>query len=92
MFVLGLYMYGTLWAYTLVFSKAMSEAIPLARWLGLGEDSFLLFVAIFSLIVVPLTCMELKEQISVQVRQRLHRLMRWRNARRTIQHTLRQKA
>jgi len=64
-----LLMYGTLWAYTSVFSSAMSEAIPIAKLLNLDyiSDDYTIWCIVFAIIVVPLTCMELKEQISVQI-------------------------
>ena len=74
-FTLGLYMYGTLWAYTSVFANACSEALPIASVLNLGHDDYLLYVALFSSVVVPLTCMELKEQVTVQVILSLCRLV-----------------
>ncbi len=67
MCTLGLYMYGTLWAYTSVFANACSQALPLAEALGLGHDDYLAYAALFAIVVVPLTCLELKEQVSVQV-------------------------
>jgi len=64
---LGLYMYGTLWAYTSVFAKACAEAVPLGKMLNLGDDDYLIWVFVFASIVIPLTCMELREQIAIQV-------------------------
>jgi hypothetical protein len=58
----SLYMYGTLWAYTTVFGTAMVSALPLGT-----KDDYLLYVVVFAAITVPLTCMELKEQVKVQV-------------------------
>eukprot|EP00519_Triparma_laevis_P008143 CAMPEP_0182503332 /NCGR_PEP_ID=MMETSP1321-20130603/15133_1 /TAXON_ID=91990 /ORGANISM="Bolidomonas sp., Strain RCC1657" /LENGTH=479 /DNA_ID=CAMNT_0024708485 /DNA_START=47 /DNA_END=1482 /DNA_ORIENTATION=+ len=66
-FTLGLYMYGTLWAYTSVFANACSYALPLSKIFGVGVDDYLVYVAVFASVVVPLTCMELKEQVAVQV-------------------------
>lgn len=76
-----LYIYCTLWAYTSVFSSAMAQTIPLRRptW---GQDtttttttshqenadfSYLVFALIFAALVVPLSCMELHEQVTMQV-------------------------
>jgi len=50
-----------------VFAKACSQAMPLAQMLGLGDDDYLIYVFIFAAVVVPLTCMELKEQVGIQV-------------------------
>ncbi|GMH77050.1 hypothetical protein TL16_g07278 [Triparma laevis f. inornata] len=67
-FTLGLYMYGTLWAYTSVFANACSYALPMEKVLGVdGLDDYIIYVFLFASIVVPLTCMELKEQVGVQV-------------------------
>lgn len=41
--------------------------MPLAKILDLGDDDYLLYAVIFAAVVVPLTCMELKEQVAVQV-------------------------
>lgn len=61
--VLCLYMCGTLCAYTNVFASAMSEAVPIIP----HHDNYLYYVGIYSLVVVPMSCMELHEQITVQV-------------------------
>ncbi|GMI04281.1 hypothetical protein TrRE_jg5018 [Triparma retinervis] len=58
----SLYMYGTLWAYATVFGSAMVSALPLGT-----SDDYLIYILIFAGITVPLTCMELKEQVKVQV-------------------------
>ena len=69
-FTLGLYMYGTLWAYTSVFANACSYALPLSKMFGVGVDDYLVYVAVFASVVVPLTCMELKEQVRRRERDR----------------------
>lgn len=61
LFLLAIYSYGTLWSYCAVFSKAMASTFPL------GEYSYDIYLAIYALIVIPLTCMEVTEQIAVQV-------------------------
>mgnify|MGYP001036860126 CR=1 FL=1 len=49
----GFYMYGCLWAYTAVFANAMASTVPIQ---GMGEDgSYLVYVAIFASITVPMT-------------------------------------
>mmetsp|Transcript_62938 Transcript_62938/g.73594 ORF Transcript_62938/g.73594 Transcript_62938/m.73594 type:complete len:481 (-) Transcript_62938:108-1550(-) len=58
-----LYIYSILWAYTTVFGKAMSHSLPVP---GIG-DSYLIYVGVFSSIVVPLSFLEMPEQVSVQV-------------------------
>ena len=60
-------MYGCLWAYTAVFANASASALPFPKSWGLGDDDYLIWVGVFSLLVVPFTCMELKEQVGVQV-------------------------
>jgi len=59
-----LYMCGLLWAYTSVFSSAMAKALPLVE-----DDSsdYVCYAIIFGLIVVPLSCLELTEQVAIQV-------------------------
>jgi Transmembrane amino acid transporter protein len=67
-----LYIYCTLWAYTSVFASAMAQTIPL-RWGNNGHDvededfSYLVFALVFAALVVPLSCMELHEQVTMQV-------------------------
>ncbi|KAL7525093.1 hypothetical protein ACHAWF_002682 [Thalassiosira exigua] len=60
-----LYIYCTLWAYACVFAGAMSKAFPL---LDDDEDAnYLIYALVFAAAVVPLSCMELHEQVTVQV-------------------------
>jgi hypothetical protein len=61
-----LYMCGLLWAYTSVFSSAMARAAPIFR---ADDDGFnyTCYAVVFGCIVVPLSCLELEEQVSVQV-------------------------
>jgi len=61
------YMYGCLWAYTAVFANAMAATINLPESWGLGDWDYGVWVAVFACITVPLTCMELREQVGVQV-------------------------
>ena len=63
--ILSLYLCGSLWAYTSVFSSAMSTALPLFP----GDESFnyLCYAIMFGSIVVPLSCLELDEQVPLQV-------------------------
>jgi len=58
---LSLYMYGVLWVFSSVFAKALTSAIPL------GDFSYYIYLGLFALIVVPASCMELSEQVGVQV-------------------------
>jgi Transmembrane amino acid transporter protein len=66
MIVICLYTCGALWAYTSVFSSAMAAALPL---FGDGEQSlnYLCYAIVFGCIVVPLSCLELDEQVPLQV-------------------------
>lgn len=78
MCVLSGYMYGALWAYTSVFAASFSANVPVVFMNGgatcnVEEEGaacngpFHLYLAIFAVIAVPLACMELKEQIFVQI-------------------------
>jgi len=64
-YLIGIYMYGTLWAYCTVFANAFSTQLPFGE--GLEEVSYLSYLALFALLVIPLSLMELSEQIYVQV-------------------------
>ena len=83
-FFLSLYMCGTLWAYTSVFSSAMARAFPIFSQDGGGTlEGFLrfavtegatpdylnyvFFAILFGCMVVPLSCLELDEQVPLQV-------------------------
>jgi amino acid permease len=61
-----LYMCGLLWAYTSVFSSAMARAAPV---FGNGDEyvNYTCYAIIFGLIVIPLSCLELEEQVALQV-------------------------
>jgi len=78
-----LYIYCALWAFTSVFASAMSKALPLhAVWQYLNSgsnagnmsdendhdnDDYFVYAMIYALMVVPLTCLELQEQVLIQV-------------------------
>mmetsp|Transcript_12567 Transcript_12567/g.20248 ORF Transcript_12567/g.20248 Transcript_12567/m.20248 type:complete len:578 (+) Transcript_12567:272-2005(+) len=66
-FVICVYLCGALWAYTSVFSSAMATALPIVA----GEDNeslnYLCYAIIFGCVVVPLSCLELDEQVPIQV-------------------------
>jgi len=78
-----LYCYCTLWAYTSVFSSALAQMWPLPSWRNLlGDtdtdqdvDSYLWYSILFATMVVPLSCLELNEQITVQVIMTLARFV-----------------
>jgi amino acid permease len=61
-----LYMCGLLWAYTSVFSSAMARAAPIFRFDDEGFN-YTCYAVLFGCIVVPLSCLELEEQVSLQV-------------------------
>lgn len=61
-----LYIYCTLWAYTCVFASAMAKAAPFFAG-GDVDTNYLIYAIIFASIVVPMSCMELDEQVIVQV-------------------------
>jgi hypothetical protein len=68
--IICLYICGALWAYTSVFSSAMAAAVPL---FDSTEDnngdsmSYLCYAILFGCVVVPLSCLELDEQVPLQV-------------------------
>ena len=79
--VLSGYMYGALWAYGTVFASSFAANVPVAFFNG-GQPcaiqehgavnagclgTFYTWLGAFALLAVPLACMELTEQISVQV-------------------------
>ena len=59
--VISVYMYGTLWAYITVFAKAFAMVFNFSTY------SYELYLVLFAFIVVPLSLMELSEQVYVQV-------------------------
>ncbi|KAL0486267.1 11 TM domain-containing transmembrane protein [Acrasis kona] len=73
-----LYLYGALWSYGSVFAESMALFIPLPikGWytcdVALDHSStcnnlYMIYIGIFALMVVPLTCLNLTEQKSLQV-------------------------
>ncbi len=63
MICLSVYIYGALLAYSSVFSKSCASTFPIP---GVA-DSYAMYLALFALLVVPLSCLELTEQVSLQV-------------------------
>ncbi len=63
--LIGIYMYGTLWAYCTVFANAFSTQLSFGE--GWEEASYYSYLFLFALMVIPLSLMELSEQIYVQV-------------------------
>mmetsp|Transcript_60439 Transcript_60439/g.118974 ORF Transcript_60439/g.118974 Transcript_60439/m.118974 type:complete len:517 (+) Transcript_60439:45-1595(+) len=67
-FIIGIYMYGTLWAYCTVFAKAFAVQFALRGEENPDEGStYYIYLFVFSCVVVPLSLMELSEQIYIQV-------------------------
>ena len=66
---IGIYMYGTLWAYSTVFANACATQLPLtsAGNTGQNNSSYLAYLALFAVLMVPASLMELSEQITIQV-------------------------
>ncbi|KAL3923430.1 MAG: hypothetical protein SGILL_001663 [Bacillariaceae sp.] len=64
--VICLYLMGALWAYTSVFASAMATALP---WFAADDEAFnyLCYAILFGCVVVPLSCLELDEQVPLQV-------------------------
>jgi amino acid permease len=74
--VLSGYMYGALWAYGTVFASSFAANVGLpglhggAVCSGKAEtciDLFLAWLAVFAVVAIPLACLELREQVWVQV-------------------------
>jgi hypothetical protein len=61
---LALYIYGALSAYCTVFAQSLSAHVPVFNTL---QSNYNMYLAIFFVCVVPLSCMELEEQIELQV-------------------------
>jgi amino acid permease len=55
---LCVYIYGALWAYGSVFASACAATLPVPHL----HDSYPLYLALFALLVWPLSCLELTEQ------------------------------
>jgi hypothetical protein len=76
--VLSGYMYGALWAYSTVFAASFSANVPVfflngGNTCNIEEEGtaclgpFFVWLSVFAVLAVPLSCLELKEQVSVQV-------------------------
>mmetsp|Transcript_30360 Transcript_30360/g.55006 ORF Transcript_30360/g.55006 Transcript_30360/m.55006 type:complete len:597 (+) Transcript_30360:137-1927(+) len=61
-----IYVYCLLWAYTSVFASSMARAAPLFAD-GDTDTNYLIFAIVFAAMVVPMSCMEMDEQVVVQV-------------------------
>ncbi|KAM3574400.1 hypothetical protein VYU27_003693 [Nannochloropsis oceanica] len=65
MLCLSVYIYGALLAYGTVFANSVAAMFPLPA--PHAEVSYVLYLGLFAVLVIPLSCLELTEQISVQV-------------------------
>jgi amino acid permease len=70
-FLVSIYMYGTLWAYSAVFADSLATRLPImttvAGDITPNNASYKLYLLLFSMIVVPASMLELSEQVFVQV-------------------------
>lgn len=62
--VVGVYLYGTLWAYATVFANSFASQLPVS---ASPTTSYYLYLFLFACCVVPASLMELSEQVCVQV-------------------------
>lgn len=60
--ILSVYLYGALWAYCTVFASALATATP-----QLGELGYYVYLLLYGAIVIPMSCLELSEQIWIQM-------------------------
>lgn len=72
-----LFLYGALWAYCTVFANALAVHLPTKAF---GSDnavdkSYYLYLAIYATFVVPVSLLELSEQISLQVALTVFRIV-----------------
>jgi amino acid permease len=61
-FILSVYMYGALWAYCTVFANALATTAPI-----LGDESYYFYLVVYAFVVVPMSCLELSEQVTIQI-------------------------
>lgn len=84
--ILSGYMYGALWAYSTVFAASFSANVPVfflnnGNTCNIEEEGtqclgpFFVWLAVFALLSIPLSCLELKEQVYVQVTMFIARLL-----------------
>jgi len=66
-FTNGAYLYGALWAYGSVFANALAAHVKLSFISEQEGVSYLIYLAAYAACVVPLSCMELHEQVVTQV-------------------------
>lgn len=58
---LAVYLYGSLWAYGTVFANSLTANFPL------GDYSYYIYLVFFAFIVIPTSCLELAEQVTLQM-------------------------
>jgi amino acid permease len=79
MILLSLYMYGLLWAYPSVFGRSFAGRVPTPFHDGkMCEDcdaQVRFWILIFGCVVVPMSCIDLEEQVVVQVTMSAGRLL-----------------
>ena len=84
--ILSGYMYGALWAYSTVFAASFSANVPVfflnnGNTCNIEEEGtqclgpFFVWLGVFALLSIPLSCLELKEQVYVQVTMFIARLL-----------------
>ena len=73
MLCLSVYIYGALLAYGTVFANSVAAMFPLPA--PHTDASYPLYLGLFAVLVIPLSCLELTEQISVQVALAFCRLL-----------------
>lgn len=77
--VICIYMYIALWSYSSVVASSLTSLIPFPKVsTGLDCDiyqeylpvnceyAYLIYMGIFALVVIPISCMELTEQVIIQ--------------------------
>eukprot|EP00475_Leptophrys_vorax_P030417 TRINITY_DN4554_c0_g1_i1.p1 TRINITY_DN4554_c0_g1~~TRINITY_DN4554_c0_g1_i1.p1 ORF type:complete len:531 (-),score=127.29 TRINITY_DN4554_c0_g1_i1:35-1627(-) len=84
---IGIYLFGALWSYASVFGTSMASHVPFPGIYGghtcdLYSDSsaacrslYIFYLCIFMVVVVPLACIDLKEQKPVQITLSLMRFL-----------------
>jgi amino acid permease len=60
--VLAIYLYGSLWAYATVFANSLTANFPLD-----DSYSYNVYLLLFTLCVLPTSCLELAEQVTLQM-------------------------
>ncbi len=65
LFLVGVYMYGSMWAYSAVFANSWAKAFPLGDLSF--ESSYNMYLLLWAFVEIPWSSCELDEQIMVQV-------------------------